>query len=274
MAELKPFRGDYYLWEYVPSIAASVIFLLLFLAATVFHCWKAKNTKAKFCIAFCIGGVFQVIGYAARAACRERTDQLIPYIIQSVFVLLAPVLYAASIYMFLKRLMRAVEAEKYSLIPIRWLTTTFVTGDIVSFVVQGSGAGMMAMDGMANMAKGIVIGGLMVQIVIFGFFMVTSVVFEMRMRRGPTAREETWRRHLYPLYAVSVLIMVRSIFRVIEYAGGQKGYLLSHEWPLYVFDAVLMLGVMIIWGWWHPGTIRQGVFGEQLLSMGSYQSKA
>jgi hypothetical protein len=55
---------------------------------------------------------------------------------------------------------------------------------------------------------------------------------------------------------------------------GQKGYLLANEWPMFVFDAVLMVAVMVIWGYWHPGTIRQDVAGAQLLSMGSYQSKA
>jgi hypothetical protein len=44
---------------------------------------------------------------------------------------------------------------------------------------------------------------------------------------------------------------------------------------MFVFDAVLMVAVMVIWGYWHPGTIRQkGATGAQLLSMASYQSKA
>jgi hypothetical protein len=174
--------------------------------------------------------------------------------------------------MVLARLIRSVAAEKYSLIRINWVTKTFVSGDIISFLVQGTGAGMMAMDGMGEMAKGIVIGGLIVQIVVFGFFIITSIVFEKRMNRAPTTEDTLWKKHLYPLYAVSGLIMVRSIFRVIEYAMGQKGYLLANEWPMFVFDAVLMVAVMVIWGYWHPGTTRQDVAGAQLLSMGSYQS--
>ncbi|KAL4819741.1 RTA1 like protein-domain-containing protein [Aspergillus spinulosporus] len=283
MAKLEPYVGDYYLWEYIPSLPASVIFLLLFLTMTLFHCWKAWKARARFCIPFCIGGFFEVIGFGTRAACTDNTGKLMPYTIQSVFILLGPVLYAASVYMVLARLIRSVGAEKYSLIRITRVTKTFVTGDIVSFLVQGSGAGLMAMGGsMMNVAKGIVIAGLLVQIVIFGFFMVTSVVFDMRMRRCPTSLSMSrnrgdgvgWKEHIYPLYAVSLLIMIRSIFRVIEYAMGQKGYLLAHEWPMYVFDAVLMLGVMVIWGKWHPGGIRTEGMGAQLLSMNSGQSKA
>lgn len=208
MAKLEAIRGDYYLWEYVPSMAASVIFLLLFLAPTLFHVWKAWKTRARFCIPFIIGGVctslpvvffpffpftmteqfliraVEVIGFVVRAACTKATANLILYIIQSVFILLGPVLFAASVYMILARLIRSVGAEKYSLIRIAWVTKTFVAGDIVSFLVQGQGSGLMGTNGMEDIAKGIVISGLMIQVFMFGFFIVTSVVYEKRMKRA------------------------------------------------------------------------------------------
>ncbi|KAH8423962.1 uncharacterized protein LDX57_001718 [Aspergillus melleus] len=102
-------------------------------------------------------------------------------------------------------------------------------------------------------------------------FITTAMVFEKRMKRAPTS-EVPYIHHLYPLYAVSWLIMLRSVFRVIEYALGQKGYLLANEWPLFVFDAVPMVCTMVIWGYWHPGTIQQEVPRAQSLSMGRYRS--
>lgn len=60
MPTLKPYKGDYYLWEYIPPIGASVVFLLFFLAATCYHSWKIWQTKARFCIAFCIGGICKI----------------------------------------------------------------------------------------------------------------------------------------------------------------------------------------------------------------------
>ncbi|KAL4811857.1 RTA1 like protein [Aspergillus spinulosporus] len=256
MAKLEPYQGDYYLWEYVPSVALSVIFLLLFLALTLFHVWKAWKTRARFCIPFIMGGVFEVVGFAVRAACTNATADLTLYIIQAVFILLGPVLFAASVYMVLARLIRGVGAEKYSLVRINWVTKTFVVGDILSFLVQGQGSGLMATEGLENVAKGIVIIGLLIQIVVFGFFIISAMVFDKRMKRAPTS-DMPYMHHLRPLYVVSWLIMLRSIFRVMEYAMGQKGYLLANEWPLFVFDAVPMAGVMVIWGVWHPGTIQQ-----------------
>ena len=58
------------------------------------------------------------------------------------------------------------------------------------------------------------------------------------------------------LYAVSLLIMVRSIFRIIEYAQGYTGYSLSHEWTLYVFDTLLMWLVTVIFAWRYPSELN------------------
>ncbi|GLA26010.1 RTA1-domain-containing protein [Aspergillus phoenicis ATCC 13157] len=275
MAKLEPFSGDYYLWDYVPSIAASIIFFLIYLALTLFHVWKAWITRARFCIPFIIGGFFEVIGFAVRAACTNATANLILYILQSVFILIGPVLFSASVYMVLGRLIRSVNAEKYSLIRITRVTKVFVTGDILSFLVQGQGSGLMATDGLENIAKAIVIIGLMIQIIMFGFFIVVATVFEKRMKRAPTS-QAPYTHHLYPLYAVSWLIVLRSIFRVFEYALGQKGYLLAHEWPLFVFDAVPMSAVMVVWGYWHPGTLKAegGLGAQQEVGMGWYRSMA
>lgn len=216
-----------------------------------------------------------MIGYIARAVCYKDTAELIAYCIQSVFILLGPVLFAASVYMTLARLIKSVDAERYSLVRIKWLTKTFVTGDVVAFLVQGTGAGMMAMGGsMAGIAKGITIAGLVIQIVMFGIFIFVSVVLEKRMDACSTVGDVAWKRHLYSLYTISALIMARSIFRVIEYAMGQEGYLLSHEWPMYIFDSLLMFAVMVMWGVRSPTTIQQPGFEDQVVNFDDVHGKA
>ena len=54
------------------------------------------------------------------------------------------------------------------------------------------------------------------------------------------------------LYATSLLIQVRNIFRMVEYAMGSDGYLFRNEWPTYTFDGALMLIVMICFLIWYP----------------------
>lgn len=57
MPELKPYKGDYYLWDYVPSLAASVVFTIAFFIATVAVSWRMLRTRTWFCIPFVLGGV-------------------------------------------------------------------------------------------------------------------------------------------------------------------------------------------------------------------------
>lgn len=67
------------------------------------------------------------------------------------------------------------------------------------------------------------------------------------------------------LYAVSALIMVRSIFRVIEYLLGSNGYPLTHEWTLYVFDSFLMLLVTVIFFVRYPSALEGKWDSEAML---------
>jgi hypothetical protein len=57
MVKLEPMTNGYYLWHYVPSIAAGVIFTVLFVAITAFHSWKLFKTKDRFTFPFAIGGL-------------------------------------------------------------------------------------------------------------------------------------------------------------------------------------------------------------------------
>lgn len=62
-----------------------------------------------------------------------------PYIIQNLLILLGPAFFAASIYMVLGRLIRKLEAQHHSLVPVKWLTKIFLLGDILSILAQGGG---------------------------------------------------------------------------------------------------------------------------------------
>jgi len=215
----------------------------------------------------------QIIGYGTRVFSHYHTNEIAPYAVQSCFILLAPVLYAASIYMVLGRLVRGVHGERFSIVRPTRMTKLFVFGDILALNVQGNGAGLTANEKYRQLGEYLVIGGLFIQLIVFGFFVVAAFVFHMRMRRNIAKESESkpnclpnipWRQGLKMLYACSALIMVRSVFRVIEYVMGTDGYLLSTEWPMYVFDGVLMWTVQVIFFVWCPDTrqLQRGDSGE------------
>lgn len=62
-----------------------------------------------------------------------------PYIIQSMYILLAPALFAASIYMILGRIILLTGGECHSIIKQEWITKLFVMGDVLCFIIQSGG---------------------------------------------------------------------------------------------------------------------------------------
>lgn len=228
-----------------------------------------------------ISAIVEVIGFAARAAAHDRTDALMPYIIQNLFILLPPALFAASIYMTLGRIINAVNGGHLSVVRPNWLTKIFVAGDVFSFLVQGGGGGMMAGGDQdrVKLGQNMILGGLGIQLLMFGLFWLTAVLFHLKIRKNPTTEsysiDARWEQYLAMLYMVSALIMIRSIFRVAEYVMGNDGYLLANEWTLYVFDAALMFIVTVLFFWRHPGSLTAVKKNDaERLQLDSINSKA
>lgn len=110
-----------------------------------------------------------------------------------------------------------------------------------------------------KLGENVIIVGLFVQILFFGFFIVVSFIFHKRMASNPTTMALgtaiDWQRYLVVLYSASALIMFRCIYRVVEYIQGQTGFLQSHEYFAYSCDAVLMILVMVIFLVYHPSQV-------------------
>lgn len=183
-------------------------------------------------------------------------------------VLLAPTLYAASIYRVLGRVIKFLRGEHLSYVPVKYMTFTFVMGDVLSFILQGAGGGVMTSGSASLLSVGqwIIVAGLGVQLVFFGAFIITSICFHCRITQSPTQEAKDsmdtsgpfsrdWRGLLFALYTASVLILIRSIYRIIEFAQGNSGYVISHEVFLYVFDASMMFLVMIVMNLYHPSVV-------------------
>jgi hypothetical protein len=152
------------------------------------------------------------------------------FLTQAILVLLAPILFAASVYMFLGRIIRFTGYVRCAPIRPKFLTWIFITGDIVCFFVQMVGAAIMGdarTKAALDRAETIVLVGLVAQIFIFLVFMFVVIVFHKRirsMRGSMVIGSVDWERFLFALYGVSAVITFRNLFRVIKYAMGGKTY--------------------------------------------------
>jgi hypothetical protein len=197
--------------------------------------------------------------------------------VQQVLLLVAPALFAASIYMELGKISDLVSGHDLLILPRRLITRTFVAGDVICFLMQAAGASLMANTNtdVRNKGSNIVVGGLFVQIIFFGGFVVTSLFFHRRALKKPDIQDMPYARHLFALYASSVLIFVRSIVRAAEFIQGFDGTVYTHEAYLYGFDAAPMFLCMVVFNWIHPSEINgllkggKAVRGLKMVSLSS-----
>ncbi|RTE81511.1 hypothetical protein BHE90_003952 [Fusarium euwallaceae] len=259
--------GEFKLYHFDPSFAAAVLFAVLFGGASFRHLQLLIKSKTWAFIPFLIGCLFETAGYGARAYSAKQTPDwtLMPYIIQSILILLGPAFFAGSIYMVLGRLIQVLDGEDYSLIRVKWLTKLFLLGDILSIFGQGGGGGLLAgskSKSTQDLGNTVILLGLGVQVVFFSGFMLVTAVFHIRITMHPTLKSKSttrpWQRFLCVLYFSSVLIMVRSVFRMVEYAQGNNGSLMKKEIYAYVLDALLMLIAAVIFALNHPSQVLQG----------------
>lgn len=120
---------------------------------------------------------------------------------------------------------------------------------------------------MYDAGEKIVVGGVFVQIVVFGFFLIVAIHFHRSILNNPTEKslelaqkplKNNWKVLLYCMYTGGALIMIRSIFRAIEFLMGNAGPLMTAEAWIYGFDAVLMFLAIGIFNWCHPSGVIEG----------------
>jgi hypothetical protein len=212
------------------------------------------------------------IGYLARALATNNTDSLILLLIQALFLLLPPVLFAASLYMVYSRIVRSVDGARFSTISPRLFTRIFVLGDWVCLNIQSTGGGLTANVKHLKIGDAIVVAGLGLQILIFVGFIYCCVVFHIRFKKHLKASGEQvhvpWESMVYMLYANSLLISFRNVFRLVEYAMGKGSYLFANEWTTYVFDGALMALVMFGFAMRYPDLLV-GKWTESMLELRS-----
>ncbi|KGO57729.1 RTA-like protein [Penicillium expansum] len=270
---------------YNPSLAvaivAAVLYTIAFLLTTIQWIWY----RAWVWSVMVLSAVMEAIGYIARCVSVQNTLERPVYVLQFSLVILAPVLMAACCYIIFGRILFLVvpqEARTLRLcwVPPRFITPIFVGCDVVALLLQLGGAVMIsAVDGKdkdakdkLNTGKHVAQVGVIIQLVAFGLFAVAAVRFNFTSKRfsgslderyehvgekeyiiGGIVKDKNWPALLRVVNLTTILILVRSIYRLVEFTEGTKGYLSTNEWPLYVFDALCIYPCVALFVYWHPG---------------------
>lgn len=177
---------------------------------------------------------------------------------QNLLLLASPPFVAATVYMTFGRVYRALNANKLAMINPRWLTKVYVLIDIVCIISQFVGPVMPASGDPSTIAlsKNIVLGGLIVQVVALALFILSCWQVHRRLeseRRVVVVCDDDddasvirWQNHFRALELVTLLLVLRSVVRLVEFAQGTSGFVASHEVFIYGFDSAPMFLIMLI----------------------------
>ncbi|KAL7762729.1 hypothetical protein ACKLNR_009264 [Fusarium oxysporum f. sp. zingiberi] len=196
------------LYPYNPSQGPAYAFLGLFGAAGIAHFIMMFPYRAAFPIPMIIGCGMEAAAYWFRSRSHDNLRQTLPFLIQNLLVLVAPPFLAATIYMSLGRITRALKAQEASLISLRWITKLFVLVDLICFATQTAGAIMSGSEDLEEAKRGqtIIIGGLVLQILAFALFIICTLTLQIRLRSNPPVQSDwtSWAEQIRSHAAESV----------------------------------------------------------------------
>ncbi|KAJ3129579.1 hypothetical protein HK100_008530 [Physocladia obscura] len=229
------------------ALAAGGIFALLFIA----HLVQSIRFKTRYLIAAIVAAVMELTGYGLRYKSIKNPFDISGYAAQQGMIILAPVLLAASQYVVLEKIINHI-GESSSPIRASLIAKIFVGCDILSFAIQGAGSGILVSSATNyTMGTNILIGGLVIQVISYASFLATALIVFNRGKH--LNNEEGWRKMFYALFSGSILVMIRSVFRVVEFSMGYNGPIATNEKYMYVFDFGLVAVAMLLFNIFHPG---------------------
>ncbi|KAI9374202.1 RTA1 like protein-domain-containing protein [Aspergillus egyptiacus] len=274
-----PEEDDWSVFFYDPSLPTAIIFAILYIIPFCYHLYisyiayrNGKYFRYSYSVPLLIAALVEINGYGQRAGSTQAVQDIGMFATSQTMIVLAPVLVCASLYILLSRIILATHPQPQpqpqdseekearvlgGTLNAKWLPKVFITLDVGAMITQGGGSAIAAAGEwkgqLEQIGTGVLIGGLALQLATFTVFLIVVIKFHLDAVRSDTAALESGMREvLRGVYVAGFFIMVRSLFRLIEFAWGTESYIMTTEWPVYVLEAVPMFIAFMVLGWYHP----------------------
>ncbi|OAA80538.1 RTA1 like protein [Akanthomyces lecanii RCEF 1005] len=254
------------IYGFTPSFALAVFAAVFFFLYLVVHTVQTVRFRSWWFITFSVGLVFEIVGYCARALSAKKDPyHLIYFVLNYFFIVTAPVFLAAGIYTILSVLIGRL-GRRHAILAPKVILWFFIVSDVIATITQVAGAaliGKMESDRKdPTTANNILLGGLAYQVFSMGVYVIVTAVFLWRARHD--LRRDGLTSFAWSFAAATVLIYLRTTFRLAETAEGLFGKLQTHEIYFACLEfAPVALAVLLV-GCFHPGRcIKKGTTVEE-----------
>ncbi|KAF8076468.1 RTA1-like protein [Lyophyllum atratum] len=260
-----PKNDPYNPLKYVTSNTLTAIAFSLILSVALSQTYCIFKWGAKWMLSIVIGAYLFAFGLSMRFGLHLHPQSKALYIMQYLFVVLAPCAFIAADYVLLGQLSRHLSADEHLVIPARRITIAFVTSDITTFLIQAAGGALSASADTLHanyVGSRIFLSGLIIQLISFVAFTSLYLLFLYRVyNRNPEIwrRDESkawyndWRALGAVLFVSCIGILIRSMFRVIELSEGYQGHLATTEAFFYGLDTLPLFIAIVVYTPFWPG---------------------
>jgi len=195
------------------------------------------------------------------------------FVLQYFFIVVAPVLFSASIYTILSVLINRIpNGRRFSPLPPKVVLGIFITCDVVATSVQVVGAALIG-NAESNRkdprpANHILLGGLAFQVLTFLVFIVLTNIFLWRAR-AYILRRTSFRikaeaggeglegcigwDFIWAFQVATMAVYLRTCFRLAETAQGLQEPLMTHEVFFGCLEFAPIVVAVYLFNVWHPG---------------------
>jgi len=253
---------------YIPTEWVCILFVVLFGLTTIIHTVQAVRSRYWWLFPTAIlCGLLELAGWGSRLWSNKNPYIDLPVIIHSITLIVAPTPLVAANFLVLGRIIRRLGPQYSRLTPRRY-SIIFVSCDIISLIVQALGgvlaSGSQTPQSQANLGAAIALGGTIFQLMAIIAYCSLAYEFISRYTKDRPVRrlasdevfrgkmDERLNRMLQAMLTMTVFIMIRTIYRVVEFAGGLNGTVLKTQWPFNLFDALMITLAMLTLNRFHP----------------------
>lgn len=215
---------------YTPSLALSILGVVLFVMAFAAHCLLLFRHRTWYFSTVVLGTLMEIAGYVFRTLSSQKDPYSIVYfVVQYFMIVVAPVFFSAAIYTLITVMIKRI-GRKYTLLPPQAILWIFIVCDVVATIVQIAGAALIGTAYSKNkdptIPNRILLAGLVFQVVSFAIFISCLCLFVWKSRK---ATSSFFKSSAGAVFIATLAVYLRTCFRLAETAQGLLHYLSTHE---------------------------------------------
>jgi hypothetical protein len=257
-------------YHYQPNVPFALVATVVFGILAIILAMQTFRSRQWFTIILSLGAFAEFAGYLTRYFVTQGAGKDV-FIVSYVLILVTPNAFALVNYAAVGRLLPSLPTQpgpktwlripiitdEYGVFRAGRIATFFFLSDVVAFMIQASAAAFLTSSDPSTISKGqtVIEIGLAWGLAFIGlFFFVTCFVYLSKTYTIKNHPDLALIKRMYvSLFITITLLLIRSVYRMVEFVQGTTGYVASHESFFGVFDTGLMILACVFYSMFHYG---------------------